>query len=125
MGGKTLSLLVAVAVASAGCSSIFYRAGQAPIIGDPAHGTPTHIIVNNREGQTFRVRRTQISGVRMGGMRTALWSLLSGYAALILVPVGLLQWASESSTMDASDGPATATEVADDEEVDVNAAVAR
>ncbi len=84
-----------------------YRTGQPTLIGDLQHSTPTHLVIANAEGQWFRVPRTSVSDLRLGGVRTMLWSLLSVDGFLIGGPVGLVQWAGEIAALESSDGERT------------------
>ncbi len=116
-----LGLLLVTLTATSGCSSLVFRRGQPAIIGDIQPGTRAHVYVSNDAGQVFRLPRTSISGTRMGGMRTTLWSLLAGYGALILIPGGLIQWSHNVAAFDATDGAAARVlDVADEEEVDAS-----
>ena len=104
-----------------GCSTLYYRAGQPALIGEPQAGTPTHTVVQNRDGEVFRLPRRSIGQVRFGGMRTVLWSLLTGDAILIMAPIGLVQWAREVDLFGATDVNRTdLIDVADEEEVDAS-----
>ena len=94
-----LPLLLVIAT---GCSTLVYRAGQPTLIGEPDWGTPTHAVLLNRDGEAFRISRASIQQVRFGGMRTVLWSLLTGDAILIMAPIGLVQWQREIETFGAT-----------------------
>ena len=115
--------ILAMAVAGPGCSSLYFRAGQPVVIGDPRPGTASHAYLTNDAGQVFRLRRDAIAGVQMGGQRTVLVSLFSGQLALILVPAGLLQWMDNSNNHDATDGVhGQALDIVDEVEVDARGA---
>lgn len=115
--------LVAAAAVAPGCSSLYFRAGQPIVIGDPRAGTATHTYLTNDAGQIFRLRRDAIAGVQMGGQRTAIASLFTGQLAVILVPAGLLQWLDNGMTYDATDGRAgQALDIVEEVEVDARGA---
>ncbi len=112
-------LLIALTLANAACSSILYRNGQATVIGDVRHGTPTHVVIANSEGQQFRIPRQSVSGTRLGGLRTILWSPLTGYGLLLMAPLGVLQWVGDVNALDSTDGGnAALLDVPFEEEVD-------
>ena len=102
----------------AACSTLVYRRGQSTLIGEPQPGTPTHAVLTNREGEPFRVPRRDITLVRYGGQRTALWSALTFDGIIIGGPIGAYMWFNEVAAFTASNGPfAQAAEVPAEEEV--------
>lgn len=128
MSRKLLIMLLfaATATCAPGCSTILYRAGQPPLIGEPHRGTPADTVLANREGQLFRIPRTSIADVRFGGVRTILWSLLTADAFVILGPIGAIQWAVEVETFNRVDGEyQSLMDVVDEEEVDPRGAYLR
>lgn len=115
--------LLAAAVVVPGCSSLYFRAGQPVLIGDPRPGTASHTYLTNDAGQLFRLRRDGIAGVQMGGQRTVIASLFTGNLAVILLPAGLFQWLNNASIYDATDGTAgQALDIVDEVEVDARGA---
>ncbi len=119
---QPLILLGLTAVlALSGCSTLIFRAGQPTLIGDLHHGTATHVVLSNDEGQLFRIARNAIASTRMGGMRTLLWSAASVYG-LVLTPIGAIGWAMDEIAFDAVDGQRRGLlDVVDEQEVDGDA----
>ena len=116
------SALTVLALAGASCSTLVQRAGQPTLIGDIDHGTPTHAVLVNHEGQAFRLPRRALTSVRLGGLRTLLWSPLTFYGMFIMAPLGAVQWLGEAATFDSEDNQRDdLLDASDEEEVDVGA----